>query len=176
MNEGQSSNAGAVEDRRAVARARAKTPIDVVFDVVMLDGVETGADEERLGAIVPFVLSAEDQSGSWEITLALTDDLHLRDLHARFMGIDENTDVMTFPFDRTGPIRGGEIVVSVERAAEQGIEHGLSAAGEVEFLLVHGLLHLCGWDDQAPGAREAMLARQSELLAAFERESRETRL
>ncbi len=102
------------------------------------------------------------------MTLALVDDLRLRCLHREFMAVDEPTDVMTFPSDPESGTAGGDIAVSVERAAVQGPDYGHSAAAEVEFLLVHGLLHLCGWDDAADGDRERMLDRQAELLAAFE--------
>jgi rRNA maturation RNase YbeY len=175
MNEQRSSGAEEPGTPDHEGPTHVRPPIRVEFEIITLDVALAGADEERLGAIVPYVLGAEGQSGKWEVALVLTDDRRLSDLHARFMGIDENTDVMTFPFDPAGPARGGEIVVSVERAAEQAAEHGQTAAGEVEFLLVHGLLHLCGWDDLMPSAREAMLARQSGLLAAFDRESGETR-
>ena len=171
MNERQScdSDAGVpgIPDDSVLPRGGAS--VEVEFDVVALDAVAMATDEERLRALVLFVLAAERQVGDWAVTLVLTGDSHLRDLHARFMGIDENTDVMTFPFDPAQGTRGGEIVVSVERATEQGGDHGHTAAKEVEFLLVHGLLHLCGWDDLATGARDAMLARQTHLVAAFDR-------
>jgi probable rRNA maturation factor len=77
---------------------------------------------------------------------------------------------MTFAAD---PIEGesdagGDIVVSVERAAEQGPEHGLSKVAETEFLIVHGLLHLCGWDDHDDVERSRMLDYQTELIRGFD--------
>src|SRR5262249_3205892 len=92
------------------------------------------------------------------------DDAHLRRLHRDFMGIDEETDVMTFPH---GDDQGGDIVISIERAAEQALAYGYAAGEEVEFLAVHGVLHLCGWNDETPTQRAAMLARQTEIVEAF---------
>lgn len=174
MSERPSPDGKSLVDTGAGPAAEVGAPIEVELDIVTLDAIDIRTDEARLQAIVPFVLAAEGRTGAWAVTLVLTDDRRLRDLHVRFMGIDEITDVMTFPFDEADGIFGGEIVISVERAAEQAVEHGQTAAGEVEFLLVHGLLHLCGWDDLPPGAREAMLARQTELLAEFERANRAT--
>lgn len=124
-------------------------------------------------ALCRFVLREEgrDASGPWEVTLALVDDPALRELHARFMGLDSVTDVMTFPLEEDG-VNGGDIVVSVERAAAQGPDHGHTAEEEVRFLFVHGLLHLCGWDDATAALRGAMLTRQTTLLHAFDAASK----
>jgi rRNA maturation RNase YbeY len=155
-------------DRSAGGGDLAESPrLDLELELVELDVLPVAIDHEGLRSIVPFVLEQEAQGGAWTVTVALTDDRRLRELHRQFMGIDEDTDVMTFPAGPEDPAAGGEIVVSVERAACQGPDHGLDPAAEVEFLVVHGLLHLCGWDDTTPGDRERMLGRQRELLAAF---------
>ena len=139
--------------------------LDVAFEVV---SERTGPDEpgEAWEALCRFVLEHEGQAGSWDVTLALVDDETLRGLHDRFMGLDSVTDVMTFPVDEDD-LDGGDIVISVGRAAAQGPEHGLSATEEVRFLFVHGLLHLCGWDDGSSEQRDAMLRRQTDLLDLF---------
>ena len=126
-------------------------------------------DPDRLRALAEFVVRAERQAGAWAVTVVLTDDRRLRELHRDFLGIDEETDVMTFPFGEDDATAGGEIVVSVERADEQGPAHGLAPAAEVAFLVVHGLLHLCGWEDGTAEERARMLDRQGELISAFER-------
>ena len=143
--------------------------LDLDLELVELDPPSVGIDVSRLRALVPFVLAAEGKRGAWSITVVLTEDRRLRALHRDFMALDEVTDVMTFPHGEEHGPQGAEVVVSVERAAEQGPEHGLTAREEVEFLLVHGLLHLCGWDDRDQDARDRMHARQEELLAQFER-------
>jgi len=61
----------------------------------------------------------------------------------------------------------GDVVISYDTAAAQAGDYGHSPAAEVDVLLVHGLLHLLGYDDQAPEDRAHMHARQDELLAAF---------
>jgi rRNA maturation RNase YbeY len=138
------------------------------LDVLVEAAVPSGIDRTRLASLARFVLITEGAAGSWVVAVALIDDRRIRMLHREFMDIDEATDVMTFPLDAESGTFGGDIVISVERAAEQGPDFGLSPADEVEFLLVHGLLHLCGWDDAAPADRVRMLERQTELVAAFE--------
>ena len=106
------------------------------------------------------------------VTVVLTNDAQLRAQHHRFMGIDSETDVMTFPLgDDGGDAQGGDIVVSVERAAAQADDYGLSVAEEVRFLVVHGLLHLCGWNDHEEEERARMWDEQRRLLDAFNRVS-----
>jgi|SRR5579884_1627590 len=138
---------------------------DVVVEVPLPAGV-TPAEIERL---VPFVLRREGAKGEWAIAVVLTDNAHLQALHREFMGIDTPTDVMSFPVSEepTGPERGGDVVVSVQRAIEQAPEFGTTPAEEVRFLVVHGLLHLLGWLDGTEAERSAMHLRQSELLRAF---------
>lgn len=144
--------------------------LDLDLDILPEAPPPPGFDLDRAGHLVRYVLRHELASGPWRVTVALVDDARLQALHRDFMGIDEPTDVMTFPADEPG-IGGGDIAVSVDRAAEQGPPFGHTAAEETAFLVVHGLLHLCGWDDAAPEDRVAMLDRQAELVRGFGRGS-----
>lgn len=119
---------------------------------------------EGLVELVAFAVAAAGGEGRWSTAVVLTDDAHLRRLHRDFMGIDEETDVMTFPY---GDVPGGDIVISVERAAEQAPEYGHGTDEEVQFLAVHGVLHLAGWQDGTAEERATMLARQREIIEEF---------
>jgi probable rRNA maturation factor len=140
--------------------------VDVIAESVLPEDTKS----EELGNLVRHVLEREGQHGDWSVAVVLTSDQALRALHRDFMGIDAETDVMTFPSDGEpgGSARGGDIVVSVDRATVQAPEFGLSPWDEIRFLVVHGALHLCGWDDTSPVERAAMLARQRELIAEFD--------
>ncbi len=142
-------------------------PLDLDFDIVVEAELPAGLDLDWLRRLARFALEQEGASGAWAVAVALVDDSRLQDLHREFMAVDEPTDVMTFPSDEPGA-GGGDIAVSVERAAEQGPAFGHSAAEETDFLVVHGLLHLCGWDDPTPEDRAAMLTRQAEIIALFQ--------
>jgi probable rRNA maturation factor len=109
--------------------------------------------------------------GDWMVVVRLTADEAIADLHARFFGDPEPTDVISFPAGddltaHAGTL--GDIVISVETAREQAREAGHSAEREVAFLALHGLLHLCGHDDESPVDRKHMLTRQDQVLQGFE--------
>lgn len=146
--------------------------LDLDLDLIVEHAPPNGLDLSGLERLIRFVLEAEGSRGSWAVAVVLTGDERLQLLHRDFMGIDARTDVMTFPIvDEDAPPsadRGGDVVVSVERATAQAEEFGQTPAEEVRFLVVHGLLHLCGWDDASDTARDRMLERQATLIAAFD--------
>lgn len=135
---------------------------EAVVETELPEGLDVSTIEDMIGS----VLEAERADGAWTVVVLLTNDAHLQDLHRDYLGVDSPTDVMTFPYDEPGS-NGGDIVVSVERAAEQGPVFGLTPVEETIFLVAHGLLHLCGWDDSTMERREAMLNRQREILSGL---------
>jgi probable rRNA maturation factor len=142
-------------------------------ETIVIRHNETPLDlsDEVIEWFVLRALELEEQSGEWVVSVVLVDDPEMQQLHADFMNIDEPTDVMTFPSDfEDEEQQGGDIVISVERAAEQGGENGLSTEEEVIFLAVHGVLHLCGWDDATPEGRTAMLDRQRQIIETARRQ------
>ena len=86
-------------------------------------------------------------------TIAFVSDRSMRGLNRRFRGRNATTDVLSFPsgqaeFERLSGASLGDVVVSVERAEAQAAEHGLEFEKEVAQLILHGLLHLCGYDHE----------------------------
>ncbi len=139
--------------------------LDLSFSLVADAEVPPGVASNELESLTAFVLAAEGATGIWEITVALVDDARLQALHREFMGIDTPTDIMTFPADEsTGETQGGELVISVDHAKTQAVVWGLSPEEEIAFLVVHGLLHLCGWRDDTDEQRATMLDRQQLLI------------
>jgi rRNA maturation RNase YbeY len=126
----------------------------------------------RLEALCCFALSLEQPEHVWTVSLVLTDDAHLTRLHDEFMGIPETTDIMTFP-DDDDP--GGDIVISVEQAERQRHDDEWSLDTELQFLVVHGVLHLAGWDDATDELRGQMLDRQRAILAEFQKDPSSSR-
>ena len=88
-----------------------------------------------------------------EVEIAVVSDAVIARVHIDFMGIAGATDVITFDH--------GEIVVSAQTAARCAVEHGHSVDEELALYVVHGLLHLNGYDDMTPVARKAMHAVQN---------------
>jgi probable rRNA maturation factor len=86
-------------------------------------------------------------------TVAFVSNRVMRNLNREFRGRNTPTDVLSFPseraaFERPEEMNLGDVVVSIERAETQAAEHGLSFDDEVAQLILHGLLHLCGYDHE----------------------------
>lgn len=137
-------------------------------------------DQLSLEDLVAHVLHSERGVGRWEVAIVLTTDARLRELHRSFMGLDSVTDIMTFAYggDQSFPehenqcaVQGGDIVISVQRAAAQASDDGWDTATEILFLVCHGVLHLLGWEDGDASQRARMLDRQRALLRSFEKDS-----
>src|SRR5436305_2942292 len=77
------------------------------------------------------------------VTCLITDDRELRRLNRQFRGANYATDVLSFSSDT-----GGELAISLDRAAAQAAEHGHSIADELRILILHGVLHLAGMDHE----------------------------
>lgn len=130
-------------------------------------------------------IRAEGLSGDYQILLILTDDVGIEAINREQRGICAPTDVLSFPSVRYGPagtarnhpkrlrqeydpdtgcMHLGDIVLSLERAQEQAQEYGHSLTREIGFLVVHGLLHLLGYDHLSDEQRVAMRAMEEEIM------------
>ena len=106
-----------------------------------------------------------------EVSMTFTDNEGIRELNRIHRGIDRATDVLSFPMfsfeDEEEELEGalGDIVISLERAAEQAQTFGHSFEREVVFLCVHSMLHLLGYDHELGEAEDMdMRRRQSEIV------------
>jgi probable rRNA maturation factor len=130
---------------------------------------------ERLAAVARRTLSCHCAGGS--VDVILTGDVEVRRLNRTFRGRDQATDVLSFSFvdgdHQANPkdeflaeqdMPAGEVYISVERAAAQGEELGVPRDEELARLLVHGLLHLAGYDHQTEADLQTMEGLTDELL------------
>jgi probable rRNA maturation factor len=85
-------------------------------------------------------------NGGATATIAFVSDSSIRKLNQQFRGIDKATDVLSFPADEANNL--GDVAVSLETAARQAKENGLSLDNEIAQLILHGLLHLSGYDHE----------------------------
>lgn len=101
-----------------------------------------------------------------ELSVALVGDRRMSELHKQFMNIDGPTDVLTFPLDhdRGGRPVAGEVVVCVPEARRRAKEHGVPVERELLLYALHGLLHLCGYDDRTGRAYRAMHRTEDQIL------------
>jgi probable rRNA maturation factor len=112
-------------------------------------------DEERWRAFAERALKVAPANGAGA-TVAFVSDRLMRELNRRWRGKRGTTDVLSFPagqeeFEKGAGVSLGDVVISVEQAARQAAEHGLEFENEVEQLILHGLLHLCGYDHETDG-------------------------
>ena len=120
------------------------------------DGQDTASKREWIRRIVRAVLEGESWEGRGTLNIILVDDHRIRELNARFLGKDRPTDVMAFPLGEEEAGVWGEVYVSTERAAHQADDHGLPVEKELSLLIIHGVLHLLGYDDTGPSKRRMM--------------------
>ncbi|HEX8502714.1 MAG TPA: rRNA maturation RNase YbeY [Pyrinomonadaceae bacterium] len=116
---------------------------------------KVAVDEGRWLAFVEKVLKVVPADGAGA-TVAFVSDRAMRELNRKWRGKRGTTDVLSFPagqeeFEKGEGLSLGDVVVSVEQAARQAAEHGLDFEGEVRQLILHGLLHLCGYDHERDG-------------------------
>jgi probable rRNA maturation factor len=116
------------------------------------------------------VLTAEEVDAGSALSIVVTGDAPVRVLNKRFLGIDEPTDVLSFGLDTkarfvtSSTAELGEIVISFQTAQRQAREAGHMLDDELAHLLVHGVLHILGYDHQRPAQERRMRAREDELL------------
>ena len=99
------------------------------------------------------------------VHLTFVDDARIRRLNARYLRHRRPTDVLAFPLEAPGPSGlWGEVVVSAETAQRQARRLGVPVSLELDLLVVHGLLHLAGYDDGDPWEARLMHQREREIL------------
>lgn len=112
--------------------------------------------------------TARLRARSGELCILVVDDRRIASLHKRWLGIAGPTDVITFDLADDGPRDGlhGDIVVSAETARRTARDLGWAPRHELAYYVIHGLLHLAGYDDHAAADRRRMRARERSLMAA----------
>jgi len=110
----------------------------------------------------------ESESEDSDLSIVLTDNEHLQELNLNFLRIDAPTDVLSFPASETDPETGtryiGDIIISVPRAQSQAEAAGHPLESEIQLLVVHGVLHLLGYDHAEPEEKSRMWQAQAEIL------------
>lgn len=130
--------------------------------------------------LATFVLTEEGAPDISEVSIAFIDDDEMARLNAEFRGKEGPTDVLSFECDgddedfdlEFAAVQGivyelGDIIIAPDVAQRQSVEFGHSVEAEVSLLLVHGLLHLMGYDHIEDDEAEEMEARERELLGLW---------
>ena len=108
-------------------------------------------EESRLIQAAKRIL-ADAQITTGEISLAIVDDPRMHELNRQYLQHDYPTDVLSFILEEDEGFLDGEVIVSADYAAREAAQFGWSTDDELLLYVIHGLLHLVGYDDLAPAA------------------------
>jgi probable rRNA maturation factor len=154
--------------------------VDVLIRPRFQDRVDAACVRDTAQA----VLRMEAANLEASLSVVITDDAEIQALNRQFRSIDAPTDVLSFgqeppesdlkqagsPFVASPeePPYLGDVILSYPRAVEQAVEHGISTEQELRLLIVHGVLHLLGYDHATPEQEAEMWARQDACLKPYQ--------
>jgi probable rRNA maturation factor len=130
--------------------------------------------------IIRQILNAEKINVHSEIGLVITSDETIQELNLKYLAEDRPTDVLSFPMNERvggkplfievpdGKTHLGDIMISYPTAVKQATEHNHPVSREITILLIHGILHLLGYDHNIPECKRLMKNRESTILKNIE--------
>lgn len=144
--------------------------VRVDVDVRVADAAHSVVNDAFVGRILS--AAAEQIAVHGEVSVSFVTDEEIHDLNRTWRNVDRSTDVLSFPMEEeeddvasdAAPRLLGDIVISLPTARRQADEYGHSLEREVGFLLVHGFLHLNGYDHETPADEQRMFSLQDEVL------------
>lgn len=123
-------------------------------------------DEERLRRAVETALAGEAVRHA-TVSVAVVDDPTIHRLNRQYLDHDYATDVLSFLLERTEDDLDGEVIVSADTARASAADFDWSPADELLLYVIHGVLHLAGYNDILPEERTAMRSRERACLSCF---------
>jgi probable rRNA maturation factor len=139
-----------------------------MVNIIISDPYDGLIEPQTLQKAVLHVLEHQTAQDS-EVTVLIEGDQRLRELNLQFLEIDAPTDVLSFPSDEIDPETGskylGDIIISYPRGLEQANAAGHPVESELMLLVVHGALHLLGYDHAEDEDKKEMWAIQEEVLS-----------
>jgi probable rRNA maturation factor len=147
--------------------------IEIVRHSELWDSIEVSGDTLSRAALAAFAASSAAPDAPREVTLVLTDDDEMRELNRTWRGKDSSTNVLSFPVgEPVGEAHGepsplGDIVLAGEAVIEEAKVKGIPAADHAAHLVVHGMLHLLGFDHERDADAERMESFETKVLAGL---------
>lgn len=103
-----------------------------------------------------------------DINIIICSDSFLRKINKKYLNHDYFTDIITFPYSLPGSKEiSGDIYISIDRVRLNAKDYGVSVYEELLRVLIHGVLHLCGYDDHTPAEKAEMRKREDYYLRRF---------
>ena len=167
-----------VEDESWTAALPDAEALVEVAAAVALSAAHTGERRDPSDASRPSPPAATDAGLSvapglhrdergWGVTVLLTDDATVRDLNLRFRGKDAATNVLSFPAPPSAAPHLGDVALAYGVCAREAAEQGKPLGDHLQHLVVHGVLHLLGFDHLDDSEAEAMEARERAILSTL---------
>jgi probable rRNA maturation factor len=149
------------------------------INVLIDEDLEECLEVSWLRSVAEQVLVAQDAGSGAELGLVITGQERVQQLNRSYLGRDEPTDVIAFSMlpaaDLTrfvtppdGMLHLGEVIIAYPQAVTQAEEHHHSVKREIAILIIHGVLHLLGYEDEKPEKKRQMVAREGEILSYIE--------
>ncbi|MBA4322209.1 MAG: rRNA maturation RNase YbeY [Odoribacter sp.] len=110
---------------------------------------------------------SEERRISGDLNFIITDDKSLKEINAEFLQHNYFTDVICFD-NSVGEVLSGEVYISLETVKLNAVNYDVSLENEIKRVLIHGVLHLCGYDDKEAVAREEMRTREDFWLSVYD--------
>lgn len=127
------------------------------------------ADLDFLARAASLAMEQHKRFPALELSLLVTDDEQLRELNRKYLDVDAATDVLSFPAGEVDPDSQayylGDVALSLPRAEAQAAAGGHTLEAELQLLVVHGVLHLLGYDHTEAVGKQAMWEKQAGLLS-----------
>jgi probable rRNA maturation factor len=147
-----------------------------MIQVLIRPRFEADVDADEVERAVQAALKAESVSKDASLSVVITDDVEIRTLNRQFRQVDAPTDVLSFANDAPSssfavppdePPYLGDVILSFPRTRAQAAEQGHGVLQELRLLVVHGVLHLLGYDHDTSAQEARMWARQGAILDAL---------
>ena len=150
--------------------------------VYLADEQDVTIDSHELRQLVFNTLTHEQYPPRVEVTIVLVDEPAMTEYNKRFMDRAGPTDVLSFPLEelvpekiptideKDPPINLGDIVIAPSYVRKQALGRDVGFEDEMALMVVHGMLHLMGWDHEDDAEAEHMEARESDILGTVGRE------
>ncbi len=133
--------------------------------------VKLQVDKSILLEAAQRTLEITGSSHQVDLSIVIGSDAFLRKLNLQYRQVDSPTDVLAFPADELDPDTAdyylGDVIISLPRAQEQASSTGHSLQDELQLLVVHGVLHLQGYDHSSPSDKKKMQSVQDKILKAL---------
>ncbi len=153
----------------------------VEINVLVDEGFAGCPKVSWLKKVVKQVLVAQGVNIKAELSLVITGQEKIRQLNLAYLGEDQPTDVLSFPmlaepsgFPFVIPPGGkkhlGDVIISYPQAVIQAEEHRHSLEREMAILIIHGVLHLLGYDHEKAEQEQEMCGREAEIMSNLEKE------